>query len=109
MDGPTTRDPKVERMLERLGFSAPTRIEVGTVTDKVRAEFAKAKLSVELSGPTIRVRRDRALLVEAPPVDGGIHDALLIGGKTVVVFYGRAGSEGCEATDPQGVTVISIP
>jgi hypothetical protein len=53
------------------------------------------------------VRGDRVLL-ETSPLPGAIEEAILIDGHTIVVWWGRAGREACEGSDPRGVTMLEV-
>jgi hypothetical protein len=101
-----------EQLLDGLGFAPPAAVEaiVPNAQDKYRGVFKRAKLGLILAEGAVRVVQNNNVLVEAPPVDGHIQAAFWVpGARLVVVYYGRAGHEGCEGTDPQGVAVIRVP
>jgi hypothetical protein len=104
---------QAEQLLDDLGFAVPADVEGARIEEDPskglsKGVFRKAKLGL-IDADHLRIVQGNTVLLEAPAV-GGIERAFWVpSARLVVLYWGRRGSEGCEATDPQGVTVVRVP
>ena len=105
------RRHQVERWLAELGFTGAPGLERGTIKhrdsdDATTTTFHKARITVNEAGEVVR---GATVLGHAPGVYGKLHDAYWLPAQRVLVYHwGRAGHEGCEGTDPQGIEIAEL-
>jgi hypothetical protein len=105
----TARVAAAQGLLRELGFS-PARLEksVGDHgSDDLR--LPRAKLVVRTADVTAEVVRAGTVIARGA-VLGNVDSAWLVpDAKAIVLGSGRAGSEGCEGSDPTMITVVPLP
>lgn len=97
----------VQKLLRDLGFSPVG--DRGTEHETGQFRFASARIGIVSTETTLRIVRRNAVLREVLTAPGRVEAATLISGRTIVAFWGRPGSEGCEGVDPRGVLLLSLP
>jgi hypothetical protein len=111
-----TRVAAAQRLLTDLGFSplSPPAGEEGDISTSEkgnpRALFARAKLGIVVGRDRIRaLRGDDELGATANPGAEQIRAATHLADANVVFLrWSRAGREGCEGSDPQGVLLLPL-
>lgn len=102
-----------QQLLVDLGFTSAAVEDSTSVTrtddNKFKASFTKAKLGVVARDGTARVVQGNTVLATASISDRLHAAAYLTELRTVILWSGRPGREGCEGSDPTAVTVVRLP